>query len=671
MEGPARGARLVLRLGRRRRLPAGAGPGMETRVAGFVRPRGPPVRGFDIQAYNRRRGVAGELEVFALRATGRRRGGIEGLVDRARERAQAGIAHGLSRPQAALALGMVLGQDERIDRAVRDDFRASGLAHVLAVSGQNVMLLAALALPLLAGVGLGHRSRLAATVVLIAIYVPLAGAGPSLQRAGVMGAASLVALAAARPASRWYALLLAACVTLAVNPRACADPGWQLSFAAVAGILLLAPRLRRPLAPLPRLLGEGIGITVAATVATAPLMAHHFGAVSLAGLPANVLALPVVAPIMWLGMVRGALAQIGPVAQPLSDLVQMPLALLLGALGSLATGFADVPGGRLGLALRGLPAVALAYAVVAAAFAVLARVGERIDPAPAAARWRRARPARRAALVAAAAAVGAALVLRLLAPPSAPERFTVSFLDVGQGDATLVQAPGGVSILFDGGPPEGGVERLLRRAGVRDLSLVVATHQSRDHHQGLQAVLERHRTQLLLQNGDSTRDATFWRMVATARGAGARVVSPRPGQLLTAGPVSVRVLGPPARAPGPPPEDPNPRAIAAVVSYRGFDLFLSGDAESDALADYDLPRVDAMKVSHHGSADPGLAAVLQRLRPRVAGIEVGAHNSYGHPAPPTLRALRGAHVRVYRTDRDGTIRLRVGDRGELDVDTER
>ena len=237
-------------------------------------------------------------------------------------------------------------------------------------------------------------------------------------------------------------------------------------------------------------------------------------------------------------------------------------------------------------------------------------------------------------------------------------------------DATLVQAPGGVAILFDGGPPEAGVSRELRAAGVSDLSLVIATHQSRDHHGGLQQVVERHRVGALLQNGDGTRDPTFRQVVETARARGVRVTTPRQGQILTVGDVTVRVLGPPPRDPGPAPEDPNPRALAAVVSYRGFDLFLSGDAESDALAEYDLPPVEAMKVSHHGSADEGLPALLERLRPRVAAIEVGADNTYGHPAPSTLGALRAAGVRVYRTDRDGTVRVGLGQGGGVAVEAD-
>ena len=431
-------------------------------------------------------------------------------------------------------------------------------------------------------------------------------------------------------------------MTLGVNPRACGDPGWQLSFAAVAGILTLAPSLRRPLGPLPRPLAEGIAITLAATVATAPLMAHHFGTSRWPACP------PTCSPCRWSRRSCGW-AWCGrrwpswPAAQPLVDLAGLPLAPLLSALASLAMAFADMPGGQLGLPLRGPAAVTLAYAATGSRGGRLPGWPARVDPAPAAARWRRARPQARIGAVAVAGAALALGLFRLAGPPSPPAGFTVSFLDVGQGDATLVQAPGGVAILFDGGPPEAGVSRELRAAGVRELSLVVATHQSRDHHGGLQQVVERLRVGSLLQNGDGTRDPTFRRVVDTARARGARIATPRQGQILSVGDVTIRVLGPPPRDPGPAPEDPNPRALAAVVSYRGFDLFLSGDAESDALAEYDLPPVEAMKVSHHGSADEGLPALLERLRPRVAAIEVGADNTYGHPAPSTCaRSARPA-----------------------------
>ncbi|HEY5976392.1 MAG TPA: ComEC/Rec2 family competence protein, partial [Solirubrobacterales bacterium] len=162
-------------------------------------------------------------------------------------RAEEGLGRGVPQREAALARGFVLGADEGIDSATEEDFRRAGLSHLLAVSGQNVALLALLAMPILAAFGIPLRLRLVWVLGLIAVYVPLAGAGPSIQRAGVMGALSLIATLAGRPASRLYALAVAATVTLAIDPEIAADVGWQLSFAALLGILALARPLRAEL----------------------------------------------------------------------------------------------------------------------------------------------------------------------------------------------------------------------------------------------------------------------------------------------------------------------------------------------------------------------------------------------------------------------------------------
>src|SRR4051794_7833007 len=323
------GARLLARASRWLRWPGGGAPGTGVVLRGTLRrPRPPRAGGFDEVAYLRRRGVAGELVLDGVSSSGARRGGLAGAVDRMRIHAERSVSAGLRHEEARLLRGMVLGEDEQIAEGVRDDFRASGLAHLLAVSGQNVMLLAALAAPLLAAAGLSPRARAGALLALIAVYVPLAGAGPSLQRAGVMGAAGIVALSASRPASRSYALLLAAAATLALNPRVSGDPGWQLSFAAVGGILVLGPALRDALAPAPRWFAEGVAITVAATLFTAPLLAHHFGSVPVASLPANLLALPAVAPAMWLGMLKIALGQLAGAGGAVGPALSVPAGVL-------------------------------------------------------------------------------------------------------------------------------------------------------------------------------------------------------------------------------------------------------------------------------------------------------------------------------------------------------
>jgi competence protein ComEC len=270
------------------------------------------------------------------------------------------------------------------------------------------------------------------------------------------------------------------------------------------------------------------------------------------------------------------------------------------------------------------------------------------------------------AIVVLAVGLGAVSTLGAPAPPG---ELTVRFLDVGQGDATLIQHPDGATLLFDGGPPEGGVVRLLRRAGVSRLDVVVATHASRDHHGGLVDVLDRYPVGLLLDGGDGNADTGFRAVLAEAARRGIRRVAAIAPMTLRAGGLSIEVLSPPPRPRGPPPEDPNPRAVVAVVSAGAFDLLLSADAESDALLPLDLPDVEAMKVPHHGSADPGLPSVLEELRPQVAAVEVGP-NTYGHPTPSTLRTLAAANVTTYRTDRHGTVTLTV-ERGEVRVETER
>jgi competence protein ComEC len=529
----------------------------------------------------------------------------------------------------------VLGQDEALPARTRDDFQTAGLSHLVAASGQNVMLLCALVFGLSALLGLPFRPRLLLALGLIALYVPLAGGGPSIQRAGVMGAAGVTATLAGRPASRWYALLLAAAVTLALNPRAVEEPGWQLSFAAVVAIMLLAgplaERCRRR--RLPPALAEATALTVAATMGTAPLIALHFGQTSLVSLPANVLAAPAVAPVMWLGMAAATAGQISPAAAaPFTALAGYPLAFVA----------------WVGETAAGLPHAALTVSPWIVGLACLAAAAAIVAPAT-----------RRPRSVAAVAVVAVALVVSL---PSAralgpPDGLRVTFLDIGQGDATLIQDRA-TSVLVDTGPPEGGIVARLRHAGVRRLDLLIVTHAQADHDGGAAAVLRAMPVGLLLDGRDGVREPLGLRMAAEARAHGVAVVAPEAGQSLRAGRIELRVLSPAREAPedhaG---DDPNNRAIVAEAHVERFRMLLTADAESDVLTNLDLEPVDVLKVSHHGSADPGLAALLERLRPRLAAIEVGAHNTYGHPVPATVAALKAAGAAVYRTDRDGTVRL--------------
>ncbi len=599
-----------------------------------------------------------------------------------RVRAAAALGRGMPAREAELARGFVLGEDEGIDRQTTEDFRRSGLSHLLAVSGQNVALLALLAMPVLAGLGIGLRARLVWVLGLIAVYVPLAGAGASIQRAGVMGALSVLATLAGRRASRLYALALAALVTLAIDPGVATDVGWQLSFAAVLGILLLASPLREAITARigargwRRALAEGAAMTTAATLATAPLVAFHFGALSATTLLANLLALPVVAPAMWLGMLSAAAGQAAGLPVEAFNSVN---ALLLGYIAQVAAWCGRPRWAYLEVRL-GLAGLIASYLGIAAATVLALRWGRRRRIAalrrrsPSTGSGTALRPRARSPFLSLCgrkgdrggrrlvpvAALGVALFVWALsargggAGVAAPPGLRVEVLDVGQGDAILLQPAGAPAVLVDGGPPGDGLAAKLRAAGVERLGAVVVTHDQSDHAGGVAELLGEIPVERLLF-GSLDR-----RMLAAARAAGAATAALAAGGELRSGRLRLEVLWPPREllAAAPADREPNRLGLVILARWRRFSMLLSADSEAEAVP-VDPGPVDVLKVAHHGSEDAGLADLLDRIAPRLAVISVGADNSYGHPTAATLATLAAHGVRTLRTDRDGTVVLDV------------
>jgi competence protein ComEC len=298
-------------------LPLGRSPpqGALIEAVATVRLPRPPKNGFDETTWLRHHGVHVVLHVDRWRMIGRR-GGLGGVADRLRALLAGSIAPGLRGDRRGIVEGVVLGDEQSLPEGLRQRFRASGLYHLLAVSGQNVVLVAAgaLALAWLLGIPrwLGEMGALGA----IAAYVLAVGAQPSVIRAGVSGALVSLAWLAARAADRWHFFLLGALVLLAWNPYTLLGPGFQLSFAAVAGIFLLVPRLLRLLEgyPVPARLAGVIAVSTACGVATAPILWLQFHAVPLLTVPANALAAPAVAPLLALAFAAALAGLISPPA---------------------------------------------------------------------------------------------------------------------------------------------------------------------------------------------------------------------------------------------------------------------------------------------------------------------------------------------------------------------
>jgi competence protein ComEC len=347
-------------------LPRGRAPpqGAILDLLAVVRLPRAPTNGFDERTWLRRHGVHVVLHASQWTQVGSR-GGLGGVGDRLRQWLIEAIAPGLAGERRAVLRGIVLGDDEALSEGLRRDFRAAGLYHLLAVSGQNVAIVAAgvLALAWLLGIGrwLGEVGALAA----IAGYVLAVGGQPSVIRAGIAAALASLAWLTGRLRDAWYALLLGAIALLAWNPYLLFDAGFQLSFVAVMAIFTLSPRIDCRLEgyPIPRAVRILVAISTACGVATAPIVWLQFGALPILSVPANALAEPAMPILLALAFVSAGLGLMSPAAAEivasLNGWVVAYVALCATSIGSLP--FAEVTSGR-GLAAVLGAGVAAAYA---------------------------------------------------------------------------------------------------------------------------------------------------------------------------------------------------------------------------------------------------------------------------------------------------------------------
>jgi competence protein ComEC len=623
--------RVLLELPPERAPPQGAVLELRARP---VAPRGPET-GFDERAWLARRGIHVVLRGEGARIVGRR-GGIGGVAERLRAHVESTLARGTTGERRSLLAGIVLGEDEGIDPAQHDAFESSGLLHLLAVSGQNMAITAIGVVTLARIVGVGRLVGEAVAILVVLSYAFAVGWQPSVVRAAVAGVLASLAWIVARPRDRWHALALGALVLLCWLPSSALEPGFQLSFAAVAAIFLALPRVSGvPDAyPVPRSLWDLVAVAVACGVVTAPIVWLHFGMVALWTVPANVAAEPAMPPLIGLSLGAAAIEPVLPGAAT-------ALAWLAGWCAVWIALVARVVSGWPSAEVRSPVALFAAFVVLLTVFVI-----RRLP------RYRR-RTATVGVLSLLLAFGAAACAFRPAPHWTPPDGLRVTVLDVGQGDGVLVEAPG-AAVLVDQGPPEANVAGQLRRLGLRSLTALVLTHPQRDHIGGAAGVIRELRVRTVLDPALAVRGPEYDAALAAARQRDVPVVEARAGDVFRLGRLRLSVLWP--DGPGLPGEDPNLNAVVILASFGATDALLTADAESDVTRRLRLRPVEILKVAHHGSEDPGLPDLLRVLRPQVAVISVGEGNDYDHPRPETIGALSAVPgLTTLRTDLDGRI----------------
>lgn len=613
---------------------------------------------FDFRAYLARRGIWATM--YRPQVVERREGGASPrrLITNLRLRLDRSLQRSLPEPEASLASGIAFGRDDGLSNEAKNVYNQSGLRHLVAVSGSNVTLVAALTLWLWVPL-VGRRSAWIPAAVSIAVYLAAAGLSPSVLRAGIMAAIFLVGTAIGRPQSGLPALGGAIILMMALSPGTAKDAGFQLSAASTAGIICFAPWLSRWLLSLtarsrwtaaPAWACQAAALTLSAALATAPIVWVTFGRLSLISPVANIVVEPVFVLAFWVSVVTAVLGLLSDGLGHATGVIAFyPLAFIDAA----ASFFADLPGAS--VKTRGSSAtVALASSAVLVAIGLFAyRFPPRAPEESRETANRRRRTARFLWTAAAGATALAAVPVSIL-PARSPGELRVDFLDIGQGDAALITAPNGKQFLIDGGPS--GIE-LVRELGQvmphwdRTIEAVLLTHPQEDHMAGLPELDRRFHVVSAYQNGRSNTTETF-RYYEAAYPTSRRL---RAGDDFAFGGLRVEVLWPPV---GLETEELNDTSLVFRVSYRDVSLLFTGDSEAPVhealMAAGDL-RADVLKVPHHGSktTDPEFFAAVS---PSVAVISVGAANSFGHPHTDTLAALEG--TRLFRTDQDGRVTIR-------------
>jgi competence protein ComEC len=591
-----------------------------------------------------------------------------------KERARRALATSLPDPEAGLLAGILLGLGHTLPEALADAFRATGLTHIIVISGFNMSLV-------LQAVMLGSRRWLHRWLALglsmgaVLLYTLFVGPSPPVVRAALMGGLFVLAQLVGRAPHALTSLAAASWLMTLVNPLLLWSVSFQLSLVATLALVLVEPLLRRDLLvaltkrwTLDRA-RQGVAIarelflaTLAAQLLTLPIIWASFGEISLIALLANVLVLPAQPAVMAFGfptLLLGLAAE--PLGQVAGWLVWPFLRYTLWVVETL---------GRLPWAMVRWPepapaAVWLFYSCVLSAVLLRQKMSWQ-----GAWQWLRAhltaRPGQRPLWPLGALALGCVLVWS--AALTLPDgRLHIYGLDVGQGDALLIRAPDGQTVLVDGGP-----DPVLLAAQLghtlpfwqRKLDLVVATHSDSDHLAGLIPLVERYHVGQVLQPArmDGGALSEPWQQALEARSV--PVITATRGMRILVGPsVMLEVLNPPDSGPGATPRDDNSGSVVLRASMGTFQALLTADidaqAESELLAAGLITPVTLLKVSHHGAATATNDAFLEASVPQFALISVGADNRFGHPAPAVLDRLQARGSALFRTDTQGTVEWRT------------
>ncbi len=558
----------------------------------------------------------------------------------------------ISSPYDALLLGMLLGERTHLPSEVEEVFIEAGIMHLLAVSGLHVGIITLALSIFLNFFHLPRRPKIILTLVLLIMYASITGFRPSVVRASLMFSLLIIGQLINRNRDIYISLFLAAFLILLVNPLTLYDAGFLLSFIITFFVIYLSPIFQELFSEISEVISKPLSLSLASWVGIFPLSAYFFSKVSLIAIIANIFIIPLASVAVIFGFI---IFLVGLISMPLAGLLAYLNYYVLLLINLLAELFSSLPFSYLYMAQPSLILIFLYYLLV---FFIIEIFYRKIFP-----------PKLKIRSVLALLTTILVIILVQIFSPS--DNLEVNFINVGEGDSILIEAPRKYNILIDGGGTpfsdfdvgSSTVIPYLRREGIDKINLMILTHPDLDHLEGLLPVLEEFKVDMILDSGLAWDIPEYREFISLIKDKNIPYYQVKAGDhFIFNRNFEILILNPMPTADLYNESDLNNASIVVKLLYKNSKFLFTGDIEEEAekelLLWQDYLKSDVLKVAHHGSASSTQIEFLNKVDPVIAVISVGKNN-YGHPSPEIIERLESRNIKIYRTDQKGTIIIRT------------
>lgn len=555
-------------------------------------------------------------------------------------------------PYNYLLVGMLLGEKSFIPSHLKEIFAEAGIMHILAVSGLHVGIIAMALLALLSMLKLPKKFKLFILILILITYASITGFRPSVLRATIMFILLIGGKLINRSRNLNISLFFAAFLILLLNPLILYDAGFLLSFIVTFFIINLSPILQGLLSKIAVWIKNPLAVSTAAWVGIFPLSAYFFSKVSIISIISNIFIIPLTGIAVILGFITFF---IGLMSISLAGLFANLNYLVLNLITLIAKSFSSLPFAFIYVAQPSVMLIILYYLMVFFIIEIFYKKTISVK-------------IKKKAILIVLSVTLLIIIVQVFYPA---DNLKVNFINVGEGDCILIEAPNKINILIDGGgTPQSDFDvgnkiviPYLRRKGINEIDLLILTHPHLDHLEGLLPILKEFKVDMVLDSGLLCDSSEYKEFISLILEKGISYHKAKAGDnFIFSNNLEIFLLNPLYDSDFYEESDFNNASIVVKLFYKNADFLFIGDieeaAEKKLLVWQNILQSDILKVAHHGSSTSTNLEFLDKVNPNIAVITVGK-NHFGHPSQKIIERLEDKNIQIYQTDEDGTVIIRT------------